>query len=111
MNFLYAQSQGQATGSIVGSLLPFILMFAIIYFLIIRPQRKKQKNHQKMLSEIKIGDEIITNGGIKGKVANLKQDNAIIILKIADNVKIEVLRSAVATKIVNKQAQVIEKKK
>lgn len=110
MSSLYAQS-ATATGGTIGALLPFVLMFVIIYFLIIRPQRKKQKSHKNMLENLKVGDEVITNGGIKGVIANLKQNKGIISLKIADNVKIEILRSAISTIIINKQKEIKQETK
>lgn len=80
------------------SMLPFvmmILMFVMMYFLLIRPQRKQQKEHQQRLASLKIGDEVITNGGIHGVVTNVK--DSVIKLKIADNVKIDLEKSAVVT--------------
>jgi len=76
------------------SLMPLILMFVIFYFLLIRPQQKKQKDHKKMLSELKKNDQVITSGGIHGTIVNLK-DNTYII-RVDDNVKIEVSKSAVS---------------
>ncbi len=81
-------------GSPIASLLPFVLMFAVLYLLILRPQMKKQKNQQRMIDELEKGDEIVTSGGIHGSIANIKDD--IIVLKIGDNVKIEVSRTAVS---------------
>ena len=86
---------GQAPQS---SMLPFvmmILMFVMMYFLLIRPQRKQQKEHQQRLTMLKIGDEVITNGGIHGVVSNVK--DTVIKLKVADNVKLDVEKSAVAS--------------
>jgi len=76
--------------------------FGIFYFILIRPQQKKQKELQKMVEALKKGDRVMTNGGIFGTVAGVK-DN-IVVLRIADEVKIEVLKSAVAT-VLNKDAQ------
>lgn len=84
------------TGSapaIVANLLPLAFIFVIFYFLLIRPQQKKQKEYQKMLSELKKNDEIVTNGGIHGTILNIKEDT--ITLKIDDNVKIEINKNAV----------------
>ncbi|MDQ8203063.1 preprotein translocase subunit YajC [Pelagicoccus sp. SDUM812003] len=75
--------------------LPFILIFAAMWFLIIAPQRKKQKQHQKMITELKSGAEVITSGGIYGTITNVKDDR--FVLKIADNTKIEILKSAVTS--------------
>lgn len=101
----YAMAQsprapGQEAPSPLISLMPLILMFAIFYFLLIRPQHKKQKEHEKMISELKKNDEVITSGGIHGTVVNVKEKT--FILRVDDNVKIEVSKSAIAG--VKKQA-------
>jgi len=80
-------------GSPITSLLPFVLMFAVLYLLILRPQMKKQKAQQRMVDELEKGNKIVTSGGIHGTIDNIKDD--IIVLKIAENVKIEVSRAAV----------------
>lgn len=74
---------------------PLIIIFAIFYFLIIMPQRKKEKQHQEMLRNLKRGDEVITNGGLHGAVTDTKGDD-ILVLKVADNVRVEVSRSAIS---------------
>lgn len=76
-------------------LIPLVGFGVIFYFLIIRPQRKKEKEHQALLGQLKVGDEIVTGSGIHGRVANVKERT--VMLKIADNVKIEIEKSAVAT--------------
>ncbi len=69
--------------------LPLILMFAAMYFLLIAPQRKKQKEHEKMLGELKSGDEVVTAGGIYGVITSVKDDRFVI--RIGDNnAKVEV---------------------
>jgi preprotein translocase subunit YajC len=70
------------------SFLPMVLIFAAMYFLMIAPQRKKQKELQKMLAALDTGDEVITSGGIYGEITNKKDDRFVI--RIADNTKIEV---------------------
>lgn len=70
------------------------LMFAIIYVLMFLPQQKKQKEHQKMLNEVKKGDEVITSGGIHGIISSLKDDT--VIIKIDNNVKVEVTRAHIS---------------
>lgn len=79
------------------SFLPFIVIFAAMYFLIIAPQRKKQKQHQQMITELKSGTEVVTSGGIYGTITNVKDDR--FILKIAENTKIEISKASVATVI------------
>ncbi|MEP6995610.1 MAG: preprotein translocase subunit YajC [Acidobacteriota bacterium] len=80
----------------LGSFLPMIFIFVIFYFLLIAPMRKKQKKTQEMLSKLKKGDEVITGGGIFGRITALDEERGFVILQISDNTKIKVLRSAVA---------------
>ncbi|HCX72515.1 MAG TPA: preprotein translocase subunit YajC [Candidatus Cloacimonas sp.] len=91
--------------SAFASFLPFILMFVILYFLIIRPQRKRQKEHQNMLDNIQINDKIITNGGIIGKVVNIKNDKNTFMVRVDDttNTKIELQKNAVAGILKNEE--------
>lgn len=79
--------------SAIASLMPIVFIFAIFYFLLIRPQQKKQKEHNKMISELKKNDEVVTSGGIHGTVVNVKDTT--LILKIDENVKIEINRNAI----------------
>lgn len=74
---------------------PFIFIIAIFYFVLIRPQMKAKKEQDKLISTTKTGDKVITTGGILGTVANVKDKT--LIVKIADNVKIEVLKTHIAT--------------
>lgn len=78
----------------IASLLPFALMFVVLYLLILRPQMKKQKDQQRMIDELEKGDQIVTSGGIHGIIQNIKDD--VLVVKIADNVKIELSRTAVS---------------
>ena len=71
---------------------PIIVIFAIFYFLIIRPQQKREKDRRNMLSSLKEGDDIITIGGIYGRILNLKED--VVTLDVGDKIKIKVTRSA-----------------
>jgi preprotein translocase subunit YajC len=90
-----APAQSQPGG--MGSLLVPLACFAVIfYFGILRPQKKKQDDQAKLLTALKTGDKVVTTGGIHGVVANVK-DGPVLVLKIADNVKIEVDKSAIAT--------------
>ena len=87
-----------ATGGAAGGLmtfLPFVAIIAIFYFLIIRPQNKKQKETQKMLSALKKGDRIVTIGGIHGMIQSVKEQS--VIVKVDDSVKIEFSRSAISS--------------
>ncbi len=92
----YAQTPGatQSKPSIIESLFPFILIFLVFYFLIIRPQTKQKQNHAKLLNELKKGDQVLTSGGILGKIDGLTEK--FVTLEVANNVKIKMLRSQVA---------------
>ena len=79
--------------------------FALIYFMSIRPQAKKQKDLQARISQLKTGDRVVTTGGIYGTVSNVK-DGATLLLKIADNVKIEIDKTAVANVVNAENAKV-----
>jgi len=74
--------------------MPIIFIFGIFYFLLIRPQQKKQKEHQKMVSELKKNDEVVTSGGMHGTVVNVKDTT--LTLKVDENVKVEINKSAIA---------------
>ncbi|HVU49838.1 MAG TPA: preprotein translocase subunit YajC [Polyangia bacterium] len=87
-----AQSGGGPFGQF-GSLVPMVAIFAIFYFLIIRPNSRKQKEHQQMLSELKKGDEVVTQGGIIGKISGLTDKE--ITLQIQEGVRIRVTRASV----------------
>ena len=73
---------------------PYILIFVVFYFLLIAPARKKQKRHQEMITSLKNGDRVITNGGIYGTVVGVTE--SVVQVRIADQVKIEVAKTAVA---------------
>ncbi len=75
------------------SMLPLVLMFVVLYFVMIRPQMKKQKEHRAMIDALAKGDEVVTGGGLLGKVTKLGENN--ISMEIASGVEIQVQRSAV----------------
>lgn len=85
-------------GGIVGLILWVAVMFAMMYFLIIRPQRKKTKEEKKMRENLQVGDEIVTIGGIYGRVFSLKEDTIVIESK-SDHSKITVARWALQTNL------------
>ena len=76
------------------NLLPLVLIFVVFYFLLIRPQKAKEKEHQKMVNTLNRNDEVVTTAGIHGTIINVKDRT--VILRIDDNVKIEVEKSCVA---------------
>ncbi|WP_425099082.1 preprotein translocase subunit YajC [Tropicibacter sp. S64] len=79
----------------LGQFLPLILIFAIMYFLLIRPQQKKMKEHQKMVEALRRGDQVVTQGGLIGKVSKVKEGNEIEV-EIAEGVKVRVVRATIA---------------
>ena len=76
------------------SLMPIVFIFIIFYFLLIRPQKKSQEEHKKMIGSLKKNDEVVTSGGIHGTIVNVK--DAAVTLKVDDNVKIDVEKSCIA---------------
>lgn len=74
--------------------LPFLIIFGIYYFIVVLPTRRNQKKVQEMVENLKVGDKVVTNSGIYGTIAALKQDR--IQLRVAENVKIEMARNAVS---------------
>ncbi|WP_413587383.1 preprotein translocase subunit YajC [Bdellovibrio sp. HCB274] len=98
VNTAHAQAAAPAAGgqpSTLEMFVPFIFIFVIFYFLIIRPQSKRQKEHQKFLNEIKRGDEVITSSGILGRIEGITDQ--FVTVEIADGVKVKMLRTQIAT--------------
>lgn len=92
----YAQSAlGGGGGEILMSILPFLLIFVIMYFLIIRPQRTQMKKREEMLKNVRRGDQVITGGGVIGKITKVI-DDAELEVEIADGVKVRLIRSLIA---------------
>lgn len=101
--FTFPLAQGSAPSSGPIPLLTIILLFAGMWFLLIAPQRKRQKEHDKMISELKKGDKIVTTGGIFATIAHAKKDRFVI--QIAENTKVELGKHFISSKI-----EVTEKK-
>ena len=99
INQAFAQSATQQP-SMLASFIPLILIFFIFYFLLIRPQQKKQKEHKKLLESIKRGDEILTSGGIVGKVIKAEEEK--LSVEISNGVNVILYRSTVAD-VLNKK--------
>jgi preprotein translocase subunit YajC len=98
LHALLAQAQSPAPtgpGGGIGFFVPFIFIFIIMYFVMFRPQKKRQEQQQKLISTLKTGDRVVTNGGIHGLISNVKETT--VIVKVADNVKIEMEKSAITT--------------
>lgn len=102
VNLISASSQQQAAAaagsqwaSILMMVLPLVLMVGIFYFLILRPEKKRNKEMQEMLNNIQVADEVVTTGGIIGRVLSVKEDT-VLIETGSDRTKIRVLKSAIA---------------
>jgi preprotein translocase subunit YajC len=93
---------GQGGGEIYSTLIMFGAIIAIFYFMIIRPQQKRQKEREKLLSAIKKGDKIVTSGGIHGEIVGI--DEKTVLVEIADKVKVKLERGSIA--VVNKVGEV-----
>jgi len=100
-----------ASDPLGGMMMPitFGLVFVVFYFLIIRPQNKKQKDAKKMMSALKKGDKIQTIGGLRGTVWQVKEKEDTIVIKTEDDIKLEFVRSAIASVIEQKPASEDEK--
>lgn len=85
--------QAQAANPIL-NLVPLILIFVIFYFMLIRPQKIKEKEHQKMLNNLSKNDEVVTSGGIHGTIVNVKDKT--VVLRIDENVKLEIDKNCIA---------------
>ncbi|MEY2492771.1 MAG: preprotein translocase subunit YajC [Verrucomicrobiota bacterium] len=100
MTFLLAQTPAapggaSGAGGGFGFFVPFIFIFVIMYFIMIRPQMRRQKEQQKLVGALKTGDKVVTSSGIHGLIANVKDST--VVVKVADNVKIEMEKSAITT--------------
>ena len=80
-------------GGIGSFFIPLIFIFIIMYFVMIRPQKKRQEQQQKLIGNLKTGDRVVTNAGIHGLISNVKETT--VLVKVADNVKLEIDKSAI----------------
>jgi len=96
MNFLLFYFQGEGGGGLLTMLPMFLIIFGIFYFLVIMPQRRQAKELQAMIAELKINDEVVTNGGVIGRIKELRETSFII--QSADKSFIEIARTAVIGK-------------
>ncbi len=105
----YAQSgaAGGPAGGGLSMLIPLVLMFAVFYFLLIRPQQRKTRKHQEMIKALKVGDRVITSGGLCGTI--VKGGDALVELEIADKVRVEVGRTYIAGKVESKEGKELVK--
>ena len=86
--------QGTAAINPIINLLPLLLIFVIFYFLLIRPQKSREKSHQKMLEGLNKNDDVVTTGGIHGTIVNVKDKS--VVVRVDDNVKIEIEKNCIA---------------
>lgn len=89
----YAQAGGAPAGSGIFELVMIVVMIAVFYFLLIRPQQKRAKEHQQLVNELAKGDEVITAGGILGKITKVDENYAVV--EIADNMEIKLQKSSI----------------
>ena len=97
--YAMGQQGGQSGGGSFLALIYFVPILLIIYFMLFRPQQKRQKEHQRMLTELRKGDKVITNSGMFGTVVGINEKENKIVLKVSENVKIEFLKSSVAGRV------------
>ena len=95
-------------GSGIGQFIPLILIFVIFYFFLIRPQQKKVKEHKAIVESLKRGDKVVTSGGITGTVERLI-DNDKVEVEIAENVKVEIVKSTGIQSLINTNTQEVKK--
>ena len=100
-NLIYNTTFSNNILQALGPLPIYVLIFAIIYFVMIRPQAKKQKEHNQMLDNLKKGDRVVTNGGIVGVIKNIKGKDKNILEIDSSNTKLEVLRTHISTNKTN----------
>jgi preprotein translocase subunit YajC len=91
----WAQAGGAATGSSLAPAIMMVAFVAIFYFLLIRPQQKKAKDHQNMVSRLAVGDEVVTSGGILGRVTDV--GDTFVTIEIADSVRVKVQKGQVTS--------------
>ena len=92
----FAQSAGgPAIGDFMGMILPLVMIMAVFWFLLIRPQQRKLKEHQDVISKISRGDTIVTNGGLIGKVTKVVDDKELLV-EVGENIKVRVLRQGIS---------------
>lgn len=106
MNYLLAMAppaDGGGGGGFISTIIMFGAIFLIFYFMIIRPQQKRAKERDKLLSNLQKGDKVVTSGGLHGVIAGLDEKTALI--QVAENVKMKFERSAITTVIASKDTQ------
>lgn len=97
--FAEAKGSGGNGGGAFGMLIPILAMIVIFYFLLIRPSQKKEKERKKMIESIQKGDKVITISGIYGVVTNIREEENIVVLKIAEKTNVEFSKTSIQSKI------------
>ncbi len=94
----FAQDAAKTSGSesLLTGILPLILIFVVFWFLLIRPQQKRMKEHRALIAAVKKGDEVVTSGGIVGKVTKAHETSPTVEVEIADNVRVQIARGQIA---------------
>ena len=90
----HAQIGGEGTGSMLATFVPLILIFVVFWFLLIRPQQKKAKEHKAMVGALAKGDEVVTNGGLLGRITGV--GDSFVTVEVAAGMEVRVQRAAVA---------------
>jgi preprotein translocase subunit YajC len=101
---LLAQEDGQTGGSLITLALP-VLMIVGFYFLLIRPQRTRQKAQQALLSSLEVGDEVMTTGGIFGTIVEIDEDEGTVVVEIAPGTRIRMLRQGISQRFVEEEEE------
>jgi preprotein translocase subunit YajC len=104
VNLLAQTDGGQSGGSLVGLALP-LLMIVGFYFLLIRPQRSRQRAQQALLSALEVGDEVMTTGGIFGTIVEIDEDEGVLTVEIAPGTRVRMLRHGIAQRFVEDEEQ------
>lgn len=94
---LQAAGKSSSPGGMMSMLLPFILMFVVMYFLILRPQKRKEKERKALLARVKKNDRVVTAGGIHGVITSVRENEVILRVDEAKDIKVKVDRSAIVT--------------
>ncbi|MCF6158204.1 MAG: preprotein translocase subunit YajC [wastewater metagenome] len=97
MFFLLEAAGKQSPGGMLSLLLPFILMFVVMYFLILRPQKKRERERKELLSRIKKNDRVVTVGGVHGVITSVRENEVILRIDDSKDVRIKVDRSSIGT--------------
>lgn len=105
-----AEAAAPAAGSPLASMLPLVLVFFVFYFLLVRPQQKRMKEHQALLGALKKGDEVVTGGGLVGRITKLEGADRLVI-EIAKGVEVVAIKSTVSGLVSASAAPVVDKKK